>query len=214
MKKKYLMFLMLLAMGTACFAQETESEAENSGSGIEQVFDIDFKFYIPSWMGIVTGDNPYFGLRENVDEVDKCTNFMIESRSSVFMTDRLTFSWSFASGGYIENNSDKSTNLTSFELSLGLGVYLHLFDGPTFALNGLCLYFYPAYQIPVYTGGYTPYLKWKAAFDLGYNITVLNCITVYPYMRTVVGWSSPGDPHYGIDFGLAVGLYMPDNRKK
>ena len=221
--KKIVLSAMLLFISFSCFPQNAEVETNPAAGAvaeepvaagsIRRIFDIDFRFYTPSLFGIVTGDNPRFGLRKSIDEVKKCSNFMIESRSSIFETETLTLSWSFASGGYIEYNGDNNTNLDSFNVSLGLGLYLHLFSAPAPALNGLCLYLYPVYQIPVFTrDGYTPYLSWKTAFDIGYNFLILGGITVYPYVRNVVGWNSQ-DIRYGIDFGLAIGMYFPDNGK-
>ncbi|NLL29129.1 MAG: hypothetical protein GX259_10060 [Bacteroidales bacterium] len=200
MKKKYLLFTLLFFTNFIFFAQESVSKK----------FDFDYKIYTSSLFGLVTGDNPYLGLRENPDEVDSCFNFMVETRASIISIKNMTFSWSFGMGSYVENNKNHDNNLLALELSLGTGIYFHLFNGPTFPLNGLSVYLYPLYQIPIYTENYKPYLNWKSAIDVGYNLTVLNCITVYPFVRNIIGWNSK-DIRYGLDCGLAIGLYFHDN---
>ena len=65
--------------------------------------EFDFKIYTPSFFGLVTGNNPYLGLRENPDEIDSCSNFMVETRGSFTSVGKMTFSWSFGMGAYIEN---------------------------------------------------------------------------------------------------------------
>lgn len=202
MKKLLISFLCIL-LSVCCFSQEKENVKQSSQ------MDFDFKIYLPSLLGHVTGNNSFLGLRENTDSVDDCTNFMVETRFSIFSLKNITFSGSFGVGAYIENNKIHDNDLLSIDLSLGTGIYLHLFDSPTFPLNGLCVYLYPLYQIPVYTQGYESYLKWKSSFDIGYNLTLLNCITVYPYIRNIIGWNS-NDIRYGFDCGFAIGIYFKD----
>lgn len=194
MKKIYLLLSLLVFTNLISFAQEPASK------------EFDFKIYTTSLFGLVTGNNPYLGLRENPDEVDFCSNFMVETRGSFTSVGNMTFSWSFGMGAYIENNKNHDNDLLSMDLSLGTGVYFHLFE-KSFQLNGLCVYLYPLYQIPVYTENYKPYLNWKSAVDVGYNFTVLNCITVYPYIRNIFGWNS-STFRYGFDCGLAIGFLL------
>lgn len=194
MKKVYLI-LALLCFPIICTAQK---------------MDLDFKIYLPTALGFVTGNNPYLGLRENVDEVDSCTNFMVETRGSIVSVNKFTFSWSFGMGAYIENNKNHDTDLFSLNLSTGCGVYYHPFKSETFPLNGFCCYLYPAYQIPVYTQNFKPFLDWKTGVDIGYNLTILNTITIYPYLRNMFAWNST-DFRYGFDCGIAVGIYFHDN---
>lgn len=228
---------MFLILGTFCFAEDEISQDETFKSEITQAetsqqkiseeipqeennpseknkwqpkIDVDFKIYTPTLLGFVAGNNAFFGLRENSSEVDSCTNFMFEGRAGFIPFSKVSYSFSFGTSGYIENNKNPDDNLMSMNLSLGGGLYFHLFDDmPTFSLNGLCLYLYPVYQIPVYTKGYEPYLKWKMAVDLGYNFTLLDGISVYPFYRNIIGWNAD-DFRWGFDLGIAVGFYFRD----
>ena len=91
MKKIYLLLSLLVFTKFICFAQEPASK------------EFDFKIYTPSFFGLATGNNPYLGLRENPDEIDSCSNFMVETRGSFTSVGKMTFSWSFGMGAYIEN---------------------------------------------------------------------------------------------------------------
>ena len=186
--------------------EEGLTETINNKTKAEPEMHIDMKVYLPSLLGLVNGNNAFLGLREDYSEVDDCSNFMIEGRGSIVSVKNVTFSWSFAMGGYMEKNGSSKENLFSVDLSLGAGLYYHI-QGPTpFVLNGLCFYLYPLYQIPIYTEGYEPYLKWKTAFDIGYNFLLIENISVYPYVRNVFAWNS-GDFRYGLDLGIAIGFY-------
>ncbi len=97
--------------------------------------------------------------------------------------------------------------------SVGSGVYFHLFDKKAMTLSGLCLYLYPVYQIPIYTQNHKPYLKWLSAFDLGYNFSFIQgLMSVYPYLRYVVGWSAH-DVRQALDCGIALGINFPNGNK-
>lgn len=43
--------------------------------------------------------------------------------------------------------------------------------------------------------------------DLGYNFTLLDGISVYPFHRNIIGWNSD-DFRWGFDLGIAVGFYF------
>jgi hypothetical protein len=182
---------------------------ENNVAGNPKKMDIDFKYYLPSVLGHVTGNNSFFGLREDWESVDDCTNFLVEGRGTILTFEKITYSWSFGMGGYIENNKNHDEDLLSLNMSLGAGIFLHIFDIPTFSLNGLCFYLYPMYQVPIYTQKAKSYLKWKSAIDVGYNITLLNCISVYPYFRNIIGWNSK-ETRYNFDCGVAIGFLIVD----
>lgn len=202
MKKEiYLVFLYFCFLFSLCFSQEEKTQKYPQIDG-------DLKFYLPSLLGTVTGNNAVFA-QEDYESVDSCLNFICESRVSFLSIGKTTFSASFGMGFYTENDKTITKDVTSMQLTFGLGSYFHIFESPTFPLNGLCLYLYPVYQIPVYKRNYEPYLKWKMAFDLGYNLTLLETVTIYPYMRNIIGWNS-NDFRYGLDFGIAVGIYFQD----
>lgn len=184
-------------MFSNCFSQE------------EKYLQCDMKFYLPSVFGIACGYNAKFGLRENYEDVEKCINIMVEDRFFLITNDIFSFSTSIAFGSYFENSENKENDLDSINLSFGTGFYIHPFDILESDLRGFCFYLYPAYQIPIYTWNFEPYLKWKMAFDLGYNFVFGNIFSVYPYMRNVFGWNS-SDFRYGFDLGIAIGIYIDD----
>lgn len=196
--KKFLFAVCFITMFSVCFAQEEKSQKYPQMDG-------DLKFYLSSLLGNVTGNNAVFA-QEDYESIDSCFNFMSETRFSVVSFWKTTISVSFGFNAYSESAKDASTFIG---MSFGAGAFFHLFDFPTFPLNGLCVYLYPVYQIPIYNITYEPYLKWKMAFDLGYNLTVLETVTIYPYMRNIIGWNS-NDFRYGLDFGIAVGIYFHD----
>lgn len=170
--------------------------------------DWDFRFYLPSLLGLVAGKSPYFELRENPSEIDSCFNIMIEGRATIATVKRVTFSWSFACHGYTEFGKNPDADLMSINASLGVGAYFHTLDLPTYPLCGLCVFLYPAYDAAVYSQGYKPYLVWKCAYDFGFTFTLLKVITVYPYARGMIGWDSGGKERFGFDFGVALGFYI------
>lgn len=201
MKKSILIFFFLI-ISFICFAQEEKSQKYPQ-------IDSDMKFYLPSIFGLTCGNNAKFGLRENYENVETCVNIMGEVRFSLITKNRFSFSTCIGFGSYFENSKNKENDLTSLNLSLGAGFYIHALKITDLYLSGICIYLYPAYQIPIYTWNYEPYLKWKMAFDLGYNLTLLETVTIYPYMRNIIGWNSK-DFRYGLDFGIAVGIYFHD----
>lgn len=199
--KKIFFIFCIFTMFSTIFAQEEKSQKYPQLDG-------DFRFYLPSLFGTVTGNNAIFE-RKDYESVNSCFNFMNEVRMSFFSLRKTTFSASFGMGWYSENAKNFSKDTSSMCLSLGLGSYFHFFEFQSFPLNGLCFYLYPAYQIPIYTWNFEPYLKWKMAFDLGYNFVFGNIFSVYPYMRNVFGWNS-SDFRYGFDLGIAIGIYFHD----
>lgn len=206
MNKKLLLLFTLLFFCFSLSAQETIESIEKKQS---PKLDMDFKVYLPSTFGIVSGNNPLLGSREESSDIS-CINLLIESRFSIATVKKVTFAWSFASGGYVETKQNSSDNAMSFNISLGGGIYLHPFNLPTYQLNGACVFLYPAYQIPVYFHTYEPYIKWKTAIDLGYNLTLASVITVYPYVKGILYWTEK-DTRFAFDFGFSIGAYIHHN---
>ncbi|MBO5117573.1 MAG: hypothetical protein J6C25_08720 [Treponema sp.] len=171
--------------------------------------DIDVKVYLPSIFGIISGNNPLLGSRENTTDIT-CANLLIEPRFSIATIKRITFAWTLASGCYMETVPNSDKNAMSFNLSLGAGIYIHPFNFETYQLNGLCLFIYPGYQIPVFYRECEPYIKWKTAIDLGYNLTLASVITVYPYVKGILYWTEK-DTRVAFDFGFSIGVYMHHN---
>lgn len=206
MNKKLLLLFTLLFFCFSLSAQETIESIEKKQS---PKLDMDFKVYLPSTFGIVSGNNPLLGSREESSDIS-CINLLIESRFSIATVKKVTFAWSFASGGYVETKQNSSDNAMSFNISLGGGIYLHPFNLPTYQLNGACVFLYPAYQIPVYFHTYEPYIKWKTAIDFGYNLTLASVITVYPYVKGILYWTEK-DTRFAFDFGFSIGAYIHHN---
>ncbi len=205
--KKFL----LIFFCCTCLFQNAFGESIEKQERIKEYpkMDLDFKIYLPTALGFVTGNNAYLSLRENYTDVDKCINFLFETRGTIISIKKFTFSWSFGSGAYIERNKNTSEDLMSMNLTLGSGIYYHPFSQPTFDLNGLCCYVYPVYSLPVYSKGYKSFYKWKSAIDIGYNLTIFEVITIYPFIRNIFAWSKKGI-NYGFDCGLAIGFYFHD----
>ena len=201
MKKRFTICIILLLFTYFLSAESSPLIA------IEQkkTFDCDLKFYlIPSLFGIVTGNNPYLGLRKNPEEVGKCFNFIVEGKGLIYSTEKYTISWSVGFNSYDEFKED----VTSVAISLGVDGFFHVLKKTEYPLTGLCLYLYPAYNIPLYARNCKPYLKCFSAVDVGYNFTIFgSALSLYPYIRTIVGWNSH-DSRYGIDCGLSVGYYI------
>ena len=172
--------------------------------------DVDMKVYLPSVFGHVSGWNPMLVLRQNSGDVGKCLSFMDETRFCIPNEKFATFSFSFASAAYSELISKDGNLLSAFSISIGTGVYFHLFDNFTKSLNGLCFYLYPLYQIPIFCDE-RPYYWWKSAFDIGYNITFFDIFSFYPYMRTVFAWNNV-EFKTVVDYGIALGFYLEDKK--
>lgn len=198
--KKIILFILLLSLTINLFASEVLEKKQKAPD-----MEIDFHFYLPSWLGVVTGHSSVMGMRQNYDIIDDCIVYMIESRGSIKQVKNTVFSWSFGGGGYIENNK-KIDDYMSFDISLGFGVYFP-YD-MNYLLSGFCIYFYPMYQVPIYTEGES-YFKWKNAIDIGYNFVIFNALSVYSYIRNMVAYNGH-DCRYMIDFGIAIGLYFDD----
>lgn len=209
MKKKYLLFISLFLLYLPLFSQETIESIEKKQS---PKLDMDFKVYLPSTFGIVSGNNPLLGSREESSDIS-CINLLIESRFSIATVKKVTFAWSFASGGYVETKQNSSDNAMSFNISLGGGIYLHPFNLPTYQLNGACVFLYPLYQIPIFFQHCEPYIKWKSAIDFGYNLTLASVISVYPYVRSIFYWTEK-DTRFALDFGFSIGIYLHHNSQQ
>lgn len=205
MNKKFLLLFTLLFLSFSLFPQETSQSVKN----INTKLDIDIKVYLPSIFGIVSGNNTLLGSRENTTDIT-CANLLIEPRFSIATIKRITFAWTLASGCYMETVPNSDKNAMSFNLSLGAGIYIHPFNFETYQLNGLCLFIYPGYQIPVFYRECEPYIKWKTAIDFGYNLTLASVITVYPYVKGILYWTEK-DTRVAFDFGFSIGVYMHHN---
>lgn len=203
MKQKYVLLFFFLMLCFPLFAQET------SVKNINTKLDIDVKVYLPSIFGIISGNNTLLGSRENTTDIT-CANLLIEPRFSIATIKRITFAWTLASGCYMETVPNSDKNAMSFNLSLGAGIYIHPFNFETYQLNGLCLFIYPGYQIPVFYRECEPYIKWKTAIDFGYNLTLASVITVYPYVKGIFYWTEK-DTRFAFDFGFSIGVYMHHN---
>ncbi len=173
----------------------------------------DLKYYLPSVLGMVSGNNPFIQLRENYEAVEDCTNIFVESRGDILSVGKdLSFAWSLGFGSYFDSKTTDGNKYTTINLSAGAGMYYHPFNTAkdTFvSMRGLCVFLYPIYQIPVYNTCPDSFVKWKSAFDIGYNLVLIDAITVYPYMRTIGAWTKTGFQPY-LDFGIAIGVYFPD----
>lgn len=173
--------------------------------------DFDLKFYLPSILGMVTGENPYLQLRKDYENVKNGINVFVESRGDIVSFDKnLSVAWSFGFGSYFEANND--VNYTSINLTLGAGIYFHPYvKEQTFtSQHGFALFLHPMYQVPVYKDSPESFVKWKSAWDIGFNLVVFDFVTVYPYMRNILAWTNDGFKPY-LDFGFAIGTFFPDN---
>lgn len=178
--------------------------------------DWDLRFYLPSLFGTITGKNSYMQFREDYTKVNKNICFEGESRGDIATVGNFSFSWSAGFNAYIEQQTQDINNYTFIGLSTGAGVYYHL-RAEAFSLTGLYVFVYPVYNIPLYVindaTGKASYKDngyyWKIAWDLGYTLALLDSITVSPYIRNSYGWTSSGCD-FGLDFGIAVGLYFHD----
>ncbi len=172
--------------------------------------DIDIKFYLPSCSGIVTGNNVFSSLNVDSSDLGEIIKFMIEGRMEIYsFNDYLTFSLSLASGGLVEGPkaSNPGTEHTSLNGSLGCGLYFHPAGDIQCALSGLCVYFYPLYDIPLYREG-DSLIQWKSAFDLGFSFNFLNVVSIYPYSRMICSWQE--NLRISFDVGVALGAYLFD----
>lgn len=100
MKKEiYLVFLYFCFLFSLCFSQEEKSQKYPQIDG-------DLKFYLPSLLGTVTGNNAVFA-QEDYESVDSCLNFICESRVSFLSIGKTTFSASFgiAVGIYFQDRN-------------------------------------------------------------------------------------------------------------
>ena len=104
MNKKFLLLFTLLFFCFSLSAQETIESIEKKQS---PKLDMDFKVYLPSTFGIVSGNNPLLGSREESSDIS-CINLLIESRFSIATVKKVTFAWSFASGGYVETKQNSA----------------------------------------------------------------------------------------------------------
>jgi len=197
---------------------EVQTSSEYSSSQEKSAYkypkmDGGLKFYLPSWLGMVSGNNPFIQVREDYQAVEDCSNIFVESRGDILsIGNDFSFAWSIGFGSYFDSKTTDGNKYTTFNISTGVGMYYHPYSitkDPLVSMRGLCAFLYPLYQIPVYNTCPDSFVKWKSAFDIGYNLVLIDAITVYPYMRTIGAWTKTGFQPY-IDFGIAIGIYFPD----
>lgn len=178
--------------------------------------DVDMKAYvIPTYNENVAGKKSKNEFRNCDSEITYSRKFSIESRGDITKINDFSFSWGFDFGGYYDLGIEPEDNHTIISISLGAGVYYNKWN--KFSLTGPCLFLYPMYQLPVYYTGCSkeckPLWNWNVALDLGYNFTLFDVITVYPFYRNILSVNTK-KIEYNYDFGVAVGLYFQDKNIK
>ncbi len=182
--------------------------------------DFEFRFYsIPSAMGFTAGSGSYMKLREDYTVVTKAFNLFMDNRVSFANVNNFSFATGFALDLYTESTTSDGSRYLSFSLSLGAGAYYHFYKGTKFALTGMYVYLYPLYSLPLCLvankgdGNTVDYsandFAWKVAAEMGLT-GKLSSFTLSPYMRTAIAWTKSGTVKGAIDFGLSIGLYIPD----
>ncbi len=188
-----------------------------SSKNIPPKMDLDFRFYLPSLLGFTCGDNAFMKFRENYEQVSKSSSFMAEVRGDIFSIGSFSFVWGAGINGYLEKQTSDNNEYSFMASSLGAGVYFHPLGQKSLSLTGLYFFIYPIYSVPFYVydnkNHTLAYDKnefyWRAALDFGYNIAVLQTITVSAYMRQEFAWTS-SDVKMCLDFGITLGLYLHD----
>lgn len=235
--KKNLSLILILFVCSFCFAQEADENVLNTNSKktnektetllqatknnvrvtVEEIIpesenkvfspNVNLIFYLPSLLGEVTGNSTYMGLRQDSSVVTSGTNFLLEGKVDIKTIWRIGFSWAFGLNPYFETAVSNGDNLYSgLGLTLGAGVHFHPFYKDAPCISGLSFYFYPMYkQYIVFSG--SNFINWKLAWDLGYNFTLANTFTVYPYMRRTYGFTNDAVLK-SLDFGIAIGIYF------
>ncbi len=199
---------------------QNESSAEDEKGTDPLQTDFEFRLYtIPSAMGFVAGSGSYMKLREDYTVVTKAHNLFLDSRVSFANVNNFSFATGVALDLYMENQASDGSQYLSFSLSLGAGAYYHFYKDTKFALTGLYVYLYPLYSLPLCLladtgdGNTIDYsvndFAWKVAAEVGLT-GKLSYFTLSPYMRTALAWTKSGTVKAAVDFGISIGLYIPD----
>lgn len=247
MKKKFFLFsFVFFILGGFLVAQEVQeskvaevvnSDLENSKSSASSIenfdsenfastssdlkssakMDLDFRFYLPSFLGFTCGENSFMRFRQDYEQVLKCSSFMAEVRGDIFSIGSFSFVWGAGINGYLEKQSADNNEYSFLASSVGAGVYFHPLGPKSLSLTGLYFFIYPIYSVPFYVYDNSNHtlaydkneFYWRAALDLGYNIAVLQTITISAYMRQEFAWTS-SNVEMCLDFGITLGLYLHD----
>lgn len=237
MKKKFFLFsFVFFILGGFLFSQESKVDefvnpdlvnskfsadsSENFVSTSSDLkssvkMDLDFRFYLPSFLGFTCGENSFMRFRKDYEQVLKSSSFMAEIRGDIISLGSFSFVWGAGLNGYLEKQSADNNEYSFMASSVGAGVYFHPLGPKSLSLTGLYFFIYPIYSVPFYVYDNSNHtlaydkneFYWRAALDLGYNIAVLQTITVSTYMRQEFAWTS-SDVEMCLDFGITLGLYL------
>ncbi|GAB6392968.1 MAG: hypothetical protein MdMp014T_2341 [Treponematales bacterium] len=108
---------------------------------------------------------------------------------------------------YFNQNDD----FGSFNTSLGMGISFAKENKSP--LQGLYWTVYPVYELPAITGGKSPIVAWKSAFDMGMGFNFLSETDIYIsiYSRMICFWTDRLYPFGAVpDFGIAAGWHFQD----
>lgn len=203
-------------------SKSSENSIENQNLNFSSTkssakMDLDFRFYLPSFLGFTCGENSFMRFRKDYEQVLKSSSFMAEIRGDIISLGSFSFVWGAGINGYLEKQSADNNEYSFLASSVGAGVYFHPLGPKSLSLTGLYFFVYPIYSVPFYVYDNSNHtlaydkneFYWRAALDLGYNIAVLQTITVSAYMRQEFAWTS-SDVEMCLDFGITLGLYLHD----
>ena len=210
-------------------SESEEVNSENQNETLDETVEkakvpiqMDFElrtYLIPSSMGYVAGSGAYMKLREDYSLVSDSYSFVVEDRVSFADINNFSFATAFSLNGYMEYDTTDENKYYCFSASLGGGVYYHFFKEYDLSLTGMYVYLYPIYSLPFCilnnkdAGRVLDYsandFAWKVAAEIGLTANIFT-ISLSPYMRTALAWTKSGKVKAAVDFGISIGLYIPD----
>jgi len=169
--------------------------------GLSQLYaETLIQVYFPSFCEFVSGKHPVFSLFKETDvDYDSLYNFPIELRQTMA---RFSFADLMFTGGlsfYFENKVLSSVNLSG-GLTFGYG-----YSQDEDHILNINMTIYPIYEFPLAIFWKTPYVPWKFALDINWEIIQLRPISLNMFIRGIGLYTTKG-PRLGLpDFGLTVG---------
>jgi hypothetical protein len=163
-----------------------------------QSLDFAFQYYVPTIVGIVSGDATPLA---RFEDHESDTRFLLPLETKVLA---LRFGAFALSGNAIISPYLEDGAFSSLNVSVGASLYLNRRHSSP--MRGWYLSLYPLYELPFLTGGKQPWFAWRTALDLGYSFD-LGPLSLGAFSRAMACWRG-SDSMFWPDLGLTVGIHV------
>ena len=191
--------------------ENTANEVPKAGRDVSVLL-----YAMPSWFGIETQGASFMKFRKDSENVQTLFNISGEVRGNIVTVKNFTFAWAAGLEAYSELKTSDGNKFSTLNACAGAGVYLNSDPSFDFSLDGVYLFFYPLYYMPVVVANHTSneciwgqYDKngyaWKMAVEFGRTFNFLS-YNFSPCLRCIPGWTKEGNFNMGFGFALSFGL--------